>query len=54
VAKKEPPSAVDWAATISSAPQRDAVLHSLWQDWHATTPGEAEAYFQSKGFVSPQ
>lgn len=53
VASTEPPSAVDWAVTISSPEQRRNVLANLYQDWHAAAPEEANAYFQSKGLPLP-
>jgi hypothetical protein len=53
VAKMEPPSAVDWAATIADPERRKTVLKSLYNEWQTATPGEAEGYFQKKGLPVP-
>ncbi|HWB03269.1 MAG TPA: hypothetical protein VG796_09615 [Verrucomicrobiales bacterium] len=53
VVKMEPPSAVDWAATIANADRRRDVLSSLYKEWQAASPAEAEAYFQKKGLSVP-
>ena len=49
VADKEPPSAVDWAATIADPASRASTLQTLYRDWHAKAPEEASAYFKRKG-----
>ena len=48
---KEPPSAVDWALTISDAGERAAVLRSLNKEWAAHDPAAAAAYFTDKGIA---
>ncbi|MDB6136749.1 MAG: hypothetical protein JWM59_4992 [Verrucomicrobiales bacterium] len=52
VAGKEPPSAVDWAMTITDPARRTAVLGELYRDWTAKAPEQAAAYFQEKGLSS--
>ena len=49
----EPPSAVDWAITISDPKQRTSALENVWNDWKSRAPGEAASYFQQKGLTIP-
>lgn len=51
VAAKEPPSAVDWAATIADPAHRSSVLATLYQSWHHQSPAEAADYFREKGLT---
>jgi hypothetical protein len=53
VAGKEPPSAVDWALTISDGARKTEVLGGIYRDWHARAPEQAAAYFQEKGLGVP-
>lgn len=53
VSAKEPPSAVDWAATIADPARKAAVLTSIYQDWQARAPEEAVAYYRQKGLELP-
>lgn len=54
VAEKEPPSAVDWAVTITDPEQRSATLKQVWTNWKAQSPEEATGYFQQKGLPLPE
>ncbi len=54
VAQKEPPSAVDWAITITDPAQRTTALNQVWKDWKAHAPEEAASYFREKGLPSPE
>ncbi len=54
VASTEPPSAVDWASTITDPAQRTTTLRQLWKTWHAKAPDEAAAYFQKHGLTVPE
>ena len=49
----EPPSAVDWAITISDPKQRTSALENVWNEWKSRAPGEAASYFQQKGLSIP-
>jgi hypothetical protein len=53
VSKMEPPSAVDWAATIADVERRNSVLKALYTEWQTASPGEADEYFQKKGLPVP-
>jgi hypothetical protein len=53
VAATEPPSAVDWAATIADPARRSGVLNNLYQEWHHKSPEAAAAYFREKGLALP-
>ncbi len=54
VAQKEPPSAVDWAITITDPAQRTTALNQVWKNWKAHAPEEAASYFREKGLPSPE
>lgn len=51
---KKPPSAVDWAITITDPAQRTAALNQVWKDWKAHAPEEAASYFKPKQLAIPQ
>lgn len=53
VAAKEPPSAIDWAVTITDPTRKSAVLAELYQDWSAKAPAEAAGYFRAKNLSLP-
>lgn len=53
VAVTEPPSAVDWATTISDPSQRQDVIRIIYGSWHARSPEDAARYFAEKGLTLP-
>ena len=53
VAATEPPSAVDWAATIADPVRRTTTLKNLYQEWQTKAPDAAAAYFKEKGLTLP-
>lgn len=53
VAVTEPPSAVDWATTISDPSRRQDVLRNIYDSWQARSPEDAARYFAEKGLPVP-
>jgi hypothetical protein len=53
VIQREPPTAIDWALSISDAAVRNATVEEIAASWRKTDPEAAKAYLNSKGLKEP-